>query len=146
MTYSGAGGNAAPTEEGMGFPASLGSNITNSLRAPVGVIPGTGSPYARLQCQANATAGVAKFSFQDGKATPSTAPTIANDPSAVTLTTETTVTLTWASGYADAYYIVDIPLTTIPAAGDVLVAALTAVASGWTLAANVCVTAWLIWK
>src|SRR5690242_5599855 len=95
--YNGAGGNAAPHDEGLGVKASLDADATWELRFPMPPQIPTGTLKLRLLALANATSGNAKVTVQDGRCP------AGSTPSAVTLTSETQVTITWAAGNNDDY-------------------------------------------
>jgi hypothetical protein len=138
--YQGAGGNAAPAEEGLGVKASLDADSVWSLRFQIPPTVPSGSLYLRCLALASAASGSASWVTSDGRSPPP------DSPSAITLTTETTQTFTWAVGGADKYQSVDQALSTAVQGEDILVVAVTFKTSGWTLAA---VSAWqfqLIWK
>ena len=140
--YAGAGGNASPHDEGLGVKASLDADATWELRFPVPpVIPG-GTCKLRLLALANATTGTAKVTVKDGRCP------AGSSPSAVTLTSETQTSLTWAAGAADKYQEAKVTLTGLSglAPNDIVVVALTFNTTGFTLAQ---VSTWvtsLIWE
>lgn len=140
--YSGAGGNAAPHDEGLGVKASLDADATWELRFPVPPSIPTGTIKLRLLALANATSGVAKVTVKDGRCP------AGSSPSAATLTSETQVTITWAAGNADQYMETKVSLTGVGslAANDVIVVALTFNTTGWTLAQVSTWLASLIWE
>jgi hypothetical protein len=138
--YSGSGGNASPHDEGLGVKASLDADATWELRFPMPPTIPSGTLKLRLLALANATSGVAKVTVKDG-----TCPA-GSSPSAVSLTSETQSSITWAAGSNDKYQEVKVTLTATPAGNDMLVVALTFNTSGFTLAA---VSTWLasiIWE
>jgi hypothetical protein len=138
--YAGAGGNAAPHDEGIGVVASLGADSTAELRFAVPPTVPSGTFKLRMLALANATSGAAKVTVKDGRA-PAGA-----SPSAAALTSETQQTVTWASGNADEYKETKLALTTVPQGNDMIVVAITFNTSGWTLAQ---ISTWLfslIWE
>jgi hypothetical protein len=138
--YAGGGGNAAPHDEGLGVKASLDVDATWELRFPMPPVIPSGTFKLRLLALANATSGTAKVTIKDGRCP------AGSSPSAVALSSETQVSLTWAGGNADEYLESKTTLTTAPQANDVIVVALTFNTSGWTLAQ---VSTWivtLIWE
>jgi hypothetical protein len=138
--YSGAGGNAAPVEEGMGVMASLSANAVWELRFQMPPTIPSGTLKLRLLALANATSGVAKVTVSDGSVAAGAS------PSAVSLTAETQTSLTWAAGDNDKYKEAKVTLTTSPAGNDVLVVALTFNTTSWTLAQVSCWIASIIWE
>lgn len=126
--YTGAGGNAAATEEGIGVKASLDADTTVQYRFPVPPALPTGTLKLRALFLANATSGTIKYTVKDG-----TCPA-ATSPSGVSLTSETQSSLTWAAGDNDKYKEVKTTLTASPAANDMLVVAVTFQTTSWTLA------------
>jgi hypothetical protein len=138
--YSGAGGNAAPHDEGLGVKASLDADATWELRFPMPPAIPSGTFKLRLLALANATSGAAKVTVKDGRCP------AGSSPSAATLTSETQVTVTWAAGNNDQYLETKVALTTVPQANDLLVVALTFNTTGWTLAAVSTWVASIIWE
>jgi hypothetical protein len=140
--YGGAGGNAAARDEGMGVMASLSADATWELRfllPPAAALP-TGTLKLRLLALANAGAGDAKVTVKDAVVAAGAS------PSAVTLTSETQATLTWASGDNDKYKEAKITLSAVPVGNDILVVGLTFNTSGWTLAQVSTWIASIIWE
>lgn len=133
--YSGAGGNASPVDYGLGIVASLGSDVTWQLRFPMPPSIPSGTLKLRLLALANATSGVAKFTVKDGNVA------AAASPSAVSLTSETQSSVTWAAGDNDKYKETKVTLTSAPSGNDVLVVAITFNTSSWTLAQ---VSTWIV--
>ncbi len=144
--YIGAGGNAAPTEEGVGVIASLASNAVAQLRFHIPPAVPTGTLKLRIVALANATSGAAKITVSDGVATPATSPSASGNPSAATLTAETQTTITWAASENDRYKEAKVTLSASPAGNDVLVVAVTFNTSGWTLAQTGTFIFTLIWE
>lgn len=139
--YAGAGGNAAPHDEGLGVAASLATtDVTWELRFPMPPSIPTGTFKLRLLALANATSGVAKVTVKDGRCP------AGSSPSAAALTSETQVTVTWAAGNNDQYLETKIALTTVPQANDMIVVALVFNATGWTLAQTSTWLASIIWE
>lgn len=138
--YSGAGGNASPTEYGLGVAASLNADTTWQLRFPVPQVLPKGTLKLRLLQLANATSGVAKFTVSDGKCPAGTS------PSGVTLTSETQSSVTWAAGDNDKYKETKVTLTTAPAGGDMLVIAIVFNTTSWTLAQILTTIPTIIWE
>src|SRR2546430_608163 len=136
--YSGTGGNASPVDEGLGVKASLDADATWELRFPMPPTLPTGTLKLRLLALANATSGAAKLTVKDGVATPATSPAASGNPSAVTLTSETQTTVTWAASENDRYKEAKVTLAAAPVGNDMLVVALLFQTSGWTLAAASC--------
>ncbi len=145
--YAGAGGNAAPNEEGdVSVMASLNADAVLQLRYHMPPQIPTGTLKLRVIALANATSGAAKLTVSDGIATPATSPSSSGNPSTITLTSETQTTVTWAASENDRYKEAKVTLTSTPAANDVLVVAITFQTSGWTLAQ---ISTWkfdLIWE
>ncbi|HMC88442.1 MAG TPA: hypothetical protein VKI17_02795 [Gemmataceae bacterium] len=138
--YGGAGGNAAPHDEGWGVVASLGADSVLELRFPIPPTLPTGTLKLRMLALANATSGVAKLTVSDKNVAAGAS------PSAAALTGETQQTVTWAAGDNDKYKEVKLTLTPAPAGNDTLVVAVTFNTTGWTLAQ---VSTWLfslIWE
>jgi hypothetical protein len=138
--YSGSGGNAAPHDEGLGVKSSLDADATWELRFPMPPSIPTGTLKLRLLALANATSGTAKVTIKDGRCPAGTS------PSAASLTSETQVSLTWASGNNDQYLESKTALSATPSGNDMLVVALTFNTSGWTLAAVSTWLATIIWE
>jgi hypothetical protein len=138
--YGGAGGNAAPHDEGLGVKASLDADATWELRFPMPPTIPSGTLKLRLLALANATSGVAKVTVKDKNVAAGAS------PSAAALTSETQVTVTWAAGNNDQYLETKVALTSSPAGNDVLVVALTFNTTGWTLAQVSCWLASIIWE
>lgn len=126
--YTGGGGNASPTDFGLSVAASLGADVTAQLRFIIPPVIPTGTMKLRTLSLANASTGAAKFTVQDGKVAAGAS------PSAVTLTSETQSTITWAAGSADKYQEIKTTLTTTVVGNDILVVAITFNTTGWTLA------------
>lgn len=126
--YAGGGGNASPTDFGLSVAASLSGDVTAQMRFQLPSVIPQGTMKLRLLCLANATSGAAKFTVKDGICAPGAS------PSAVTLTSETQSTITWASGFADKYQEVKVTLTAVPSSNGILVVAITLNTSGYTLA------------
>lgn len=133
--YAGGGGNAAPHDEGLGIKASLDADATWELRFPMPPTIPSGTLKLRFLALANATSGSAKVTVKDATVSAGAS------PSAVSLTSETQTTITWAAGAADKYQEAKVTLTASPAGNDVLVVACVFNTSGWTLAA---VSTWLV--
>lgn len=129
--YGGGGGNAAPHDEGLGVAASIASDLTWELRFAMPPSIPSGTLKLRILSLANATSGTASFIVKDGRCP------AGSSPSAAALSTEATVTTTWATGDADEYLEQKIALSTTPQGNDVLIVALTmhGASSAWTLAA-----------
>lgn len=138
--YAGAGGNAAPHDEGLGVKASLDADATWELRFPMPPSIPTGTLKLRLLALANATSGNAKVTVSDGRCP------AGGTPSAVSLTSETQVTITWGAGNNDDYMEAKVTLSTTPQANDMFVVALTFNTSGWTLAAASTWLASILWE
>lgn len=138
--YAGAGGNASPTDYGLGVVASLSGDVVWQLRFPMPPTIPTGTLKLRLLCLANATTGVVKITPSDANVA------AAASPSAATLTAEAQQTLTWAAGDNDKYKEAKVSLTPTPAGNDTLVMALTFNTTGWTLAQNLTVIPTVIWE
>jgi hypothetical protein len=138
--YSGAGGNAAPSEWGHGVIASLGSDRTMSLRFLMPPSIPSGTLKLRILALANATSGAAKMTVSDGAATP----TSNANPSGITLTSETQTTFTWT--VADVYLEQKVTLSAAPVANDVLVVAVKFQTTGWTLAAKAAFIFTALWE
>ena len=105
------------------------------------VIPG-GTCKLRLLALANAASGSAKVTVNDGRCA------AGSSPSAVTLTSETQTTLTWAAGAADKYQEAKVTLTGLSGLtpNDVVVVALVFNTSGFTLAQASTWIPSLIWE
>lgn len=127
--YTGGGGNAAPTDYGLGIAASLSADVAWQLRFPMPPTIPTGTLKLRVLSLANASTGAAKFTVSDATVAAGAS------PSAATLTAETQSTVTWGAGDADKYKETKVPLTATPAGNDTLVVALTFNHTGFTLAA-----------
>jgi hypothetical protein len=138
--YAGAGGNAAPTDYGLGIAPSLGSDVTWQLRFPMPpAIPG-GTLKLRVLGLANATSGSAKFTVKDANVAAGAS------PSAASLASETQSSVSWSSGDADKYKETKVALTAAPSGNDTLVVALNFNSSGWTLAQVSTWIATIIWE
>lgn len=138
--YAGGGGNASPTDYGLGIVASLGTDTTWQLRFPMPPSIPTGTLKLRLLQLANATSGTAKFTVKDATVA------AAASPSAASLTSETQSSVTWAAGDNDKYKETKVTLTASPAGNDMLVVALTFNTTGWTLAQVLTSTVTVIWE
>lgn len=134
--HSGAGGNAAPRDYGYGVKASLDADATLELRFLVPSVLPAGTPTLVLYSLANATSGALKLTIKDGKATPASSPAAGGNPSAVTLTSETQDTITWAASENDRYKKTSRTLTGLSGltGGDVIVVGITFNTTGTTLA------------
>src|SRR5438105_12408527 len=93
--HTGAGGNAAPHDEGLGVKASLDADATWELRFPMPPTIPTGTLKLRLLALANVTSGVAKVTVKDKNVVAGAS------PSAAALTAEAQTTVTWAAGNND---------------------------------------------
>jgi len=144
--YNGAGGNAAPHDEGFGVVASLGADSTLELRFPIPPTLPTGTLKLNILALANATSGAAKLTVSDGTSTPAASPAASGNPSAAALTAEAQTTITWAASENDRYKQAKVPLTTAPAGNDQLVVAVKFQTTGWTLAAVGTFIFSLIWE
>jgi hypothetical protein len=138
--YSGAGGNAAPHDEGLGVKASLDADATWELRFAMPPAIPSGTFKLRFLALAAAITGVAKVTVKDGRCP------AGSSPSAATLTSETQTTITWSTGNNDQYLEAKVALTTVPQGNDMVVVALTFNTSGWTLAVASTWLASLIWE
>lgn len=138
--YAGGGGNASPTDYGLGVKASLGADNVWQLRYPMPPTIPTGTLKLRVLMLANATSGTAKWTVSDATVAAGAS------PSAATLTAETQSTATWAAGDNDKYKETKTALTATPAGNDTLVVALTFNATGWTLAQVLTVIPTIIWE
>lgn len=138
--YAGAGGNAAPTDYGLGVAASLGADVIWQLRFPMPPTIPTGTLKLRILQLANATSGTAKFTVSD------TNVAAGASPSAATLTAETQSSVTWGAGDADKYKETKVQLTVVPTGNDTLVVALTFNHTSWTLAVPLTLIATIIWE
>ena len=138
--HAGAGGNAAPKDEGVGVVASLAADSTAELRFHIPPAVPTGTLKLRMIALANATSGAAKVTVKDGVATPAGSPGASGNPSAATLTSEAQSTVTWAASENDRYKETKVTLTAAPAANDILVVGITFQTTSWTLAQ---VSTWL---
>ena len=138
--YVGGGGNAAPTDYGLGVVQSLGQDATWQLRFPMPPLIPSGTLKLRILALANAATGAAKFTVKDA--------TVAagSSPSAASLTSETQSTVTWSTGDNDKYKETKVTLSASPSANDTLVVALTFNTSGWTLAISSLWIATVIWE
>lgn len=140
--YAGGGGNASPHDEGLGVAASIASDLTWELRFPMPPTIPSGTLKLRILSLASATSGSAAFIVKDGTCA------AGSSPSAVSLTTESTATVTWVAGDTDKYKETKIPLTATPAGNDQLVVALVmhGAAAAWTLAVNSTHIPSVIWE
>jgi hypothetical protein len=136
--YVGGGGNASPTDEGIGVIASLGSNATAQLRFPMPPSIPTGTLKLRNLMLANATTGTVKYTVQDINVA------VGADPSSATLTSETQSSATISA--ADTYTEIKTVLTSTPSGNDMLVVAVTFDSSGWTLAQTLTNIFTIIWE
>lgn len=144
--HAGAGGNVASHDEGFGVMASLSADATLELRFPIPPTVPSGTLKLRMLALANATSGAAKVTVKDAAATPAGSPSSSGNPSAVSLTSETQTTVTWAASENDRYKEAKVTLTASPAANDQLVVAILFSTTGWTLAQ---VSTWMfsiIWE
>ena len=125
--YTGAGGNASPSEAGWGVAASLATDVALQVRFQMPpAIPSTGTFKLISYCLANATTGVAKYTVSDANVA------AGSSPSAATLSAETQVSNTWTA--ADLYVVSKTALTSVPTADGVSTVAITFNHTGWTLA------------
>lgn len=138
--FSGAGGNAAPVDEGIGVVASLGADAVAQLRFPMPSVIPSGTLKLMVRMLANATAGVVKFTVSDNSCGTATS------PSGLTLSAETQSSATWAAGANDKYKDVKVTLTTAPTANDSLVVAITFNTTGWTMAQVLTCLVWVLWE
>ena len=138
--YAGGGGNAAPTDYGLGIAASLGADVVWQLRFPMPPSIPYGTLKLRTLMLANATSGVAKWTVSDINVAASAS------PSAATMNGETQQTYTWVSGNADKYIETKQALTSAPSGNDMLVVAITFNHTGWTLAQTLTTVATIIWE
>ena len=138
--YSGSGGNAAPHDEGLGVKASLDADATWELRFPMPPSIPTGTLKLRGLHLANATSGTAKYTVKDANVAAGAS------PSAVSLTSETQSSVTWAAGSNDKYQEVKTTLTAAPNGNDMLVVAVTYNTSSWTLAQVLTSQFTVIWE
>lgn len=130
--------NTLGYDEGIGVVASLGTDSLAILRFPMPPTIPSGQLKLRLLALADATSGVAKVTVADG-----TCPAGTN-PGAVSVTTETQVSQTWAT--ADIYVEQKVNLSATPAGNNMLIVGITFNTSGWTLAA---ISVWIptiIWQ
>lgn len=130
LLFTGGGGNASPSEWGMGVVALLASDKVWQLRYNLPQVVPQGTMKLRLIAQAAATANSAKVTVSDAVVA------MGSDPSAATLTGETQTTVTWAGGESGVYKEAKVTLTPSPSAGGILVVALTFNTTNWTLAVN----------
>lgn len=138
--YVGAGGNASPTDYGLGVAASLGADTVWQLRFPMPPTIPTGTLKLRILQLANATSGVAKFTVSDANVAAGAS------PSAATLTAETQSSVTWGAGDADKYKETKVTLTSAPSGNDTLVVAITFNHTSWTLAQILTSIVTAIWE
>lgn len=138
--YQGGGGNASPTDYGLGVAASLGADVTWQLRFPMPPTIPSGTLKLRCLQLANATSGTAKFTVKDGTCAAGAS------PSATALTSETQSSVTWAAGDADKYKETKVSLTAAPAGNDTLIIAITFNTTSWTLAQILTTIATIIWE
>lgn len=138
--YAGGGGNASPTDYGLGIVASLATNVVWQLRFPMPPTIPTGTLKLRMLQLANATSGTMKCTVSDGTVAAGAS------PSAVTLTSETQSSVTWGAGDNDKYKETKVPLTSAPAGNDVLVVALTFNSTSYTLAQVLTTICTIIWE
>lgn len=139
--YAGGGGNASPTDYGLGVAASLSSDVAWQLRFPMppGAIP-SGTLKLRTLMLANATSGEALWTVSDINVAAGAS------PSAASMNSESQQNYTWVSGNADKYIETKQALTSSPNPNDVLVVAITFNHTSWTLAQNLTVLATVIWE
>lgn len=138
--YAGAGGNAAPHDEGIGVVASLAADSTAELRFPMPPTIPTGTLKLRLLALANATSGSAKLTVSDANVAAGAS------PSAAALTSEAQTTVTWAAAGNDKYTEAKVTLSATPAGNDMLVVAIKFQTTGWTLAQVSTWLATIIWE
>jgi hypothetical protein len=141
--YTGAGGNAAPTDEGVGVAASLSADEVIMLRFPMPPTIPTGTLKLRTLMLANATSGTIKYTVSDANVA------AAASPSAATLTGETQSSATWtgsAGSTADDYIEIKTTLTSAPNGNDMLVVAVTVNHTSWTLAQVLTMIFTIIWE
>jgi hypothetical protein len=138
--YGGAGGNAAPRDEGMGVMASLSADATWELRFLMPPSIPSGTFKLRLLALANAATGNAKLTVKDGMCAAGAS------PSAVSLNNESQSTVSWGAGDNDKYKELKVTLSATPSANDVLVLAITFNTSSWTLAQVSTWIASIIWE
>jgi hypothetical protein len=138
--YSGAGGNSAPVEEGIGVIASLVSQTAAYLRFPMPPAIPSGTMKLLIRCLANASTGTVKITPADGTCGSG------SSPSAVSLTTDAQASLTWGAGDADKYKDAKIALSSVPSPNDSLVVQLAFNNTGWTLAVILTLRVWVLWE
>jgi hypothetical protein len=138
--YAGGGGNASPTDYGLGITASLGTDVTWQLRFPMPPTIPSGTLKLRTLMLANATSGTAKWTVSDINVA------AGSSPSAATMNGETQQSYTWSSGNAGEYIETKQALTSTPSGNDTLVVAITFNHTSWTLAATLTTIATIIWE
>jgi hypothetical protein len=138
--YAGAGGNASPTDYGLGIAASLGTDVAWQLRFPMPPSIPAGTLKLRTLMLANATSGTAKWTVSDINVAAGAS------ASAAAMNSETQQSYSWTTGNADKYIETKQALTSTPSGNDTLVVALTFNHSGWTLAVPLTTVATIIWE
>lgn len=129
--------NAAGAMEGIGVIASLTADAPAILQFNMPAVIPSGTFKLRCLAMANATSGVAKVTYSDGR-TPA-----GSNIGAATLTAETQMSQTWAT--ADILVENLITLTTSPTANDIITIKAVFNTSGWTLAAASTWQCSLVW-
>jgi hypothetical protein len=136
--FTGAGGNASPSDAGWGVAASLSADKVLQMRFQLpSLIPG-GTLNLISYCLANAGSGTAKYTISDADVA------AGSSLSSASLSAETQSSLSITT--TGAYLVTATPLTATPSANDVLVSAVTFNTSGWTLATQL-VCRWVLqWR
>jgi hypothetical protein len=119
-------GNNASAIEGIGCVASLGSTAPGTLQFNLPEAIPAGVMKLRALAWSQATTGVGVIVPSDGQTAPG------SDIGATTLTTDTTISITWATGSIIQEQKVN--LSTTPTANDILTVLLNFTSSSWTLA------------
>lgn len=138
--HVGAGANSKH-DQGLGVEASLGADATWRLRFALPPSLPTGTGKLKLLALANATSGDAKVNPQWASVA------VEEDPSSATLNAETTQTVTWEAGDADAYKELKVTLDADTlVAGEMVVMDLVFETTDWTLAQVSTWQASIIWE
>lgn len=138
--YIGSGGNASPTDYGLGVAASLGADVTWQLRFPMPPTIPSGTLKLRTLTLTSATSGSALFTVSDINVASN------SSPSAASMNSETQTLVNFSAGTVDRYVECKIPLTSSPIGNDMLVVAITYNHTSWTLASTSTWIATIIWE
>ena len=123
---SSAAGNGGSAIEGIGCVASLGSTAPGVLQFNLPEVIPSGTMKLRALAWAQATTGVGVIVPSDGQTA------VGSDIGGTTLTTDTAISITWATGSIINEQKVN--LATTPTANNILTVLLNYTSTSWTLA------------